>query len=109
METLVALVDLKPIRIQRLADRVEGEIVFWRSAKPDDLLMPVGEETLRAHAVRIVPDDEIGKPHLAVRPHPIHQAEQIAAAGFALILQTAEQHEIPRRLQDTLHLANPSP
>src|SRR5215831_17044839 len=74
IEALIALVDLEPLRIEWLADRVEVKIIFGRPGKPGDLFMPVGEEALRTHAVRIVPDDEIDEPHLAVRPHPAHQA-----------------------------------
>src|SRR6185437_4027809 len=101
--------DLERMRIERLPHGVEVEIVFWRPGKPGDLLMPVGEEALRTHAVRVIPDDEIGEQHLAVRPHPAHQAAQVAAAGFALILQTAEQHEIARRRQHALDFAEPFP
>src|SRR6185437_3992234 len=59
VEPLVALVDLERMRIERLPHGVEVEIVFWRPGKPGDLLMPVGEEALRTHAVRVIPDDEI--------------------------------------------------
>ena len=56
--------------------------------------MAVGEEAVCAEAVRIVPDDEIGEPHLAVHAHPTDQAHQVATAGFILILQAAEDDEI---------------
>ncbi len=69
--------------------------------------MPVGEEALRAHAVRIIPDDEIRQPHFTVLAHPAHQAEQVAATGLVLILQAAEQYEIARRQQHALDLAQP--
>jgi hypothetical protein len=93
-EPLVALVDFECLRIEWLPDGIEVEEIFRRPGKPGDLFMPVGEEALGAHAVRIIPDDEIGEQHPAVRPHPAHQAEQVAAAGLALILQAAEQHEV---------------
>src|SRR5690348_13822702 len=69
IEPLVALVDLERLPIERAADRVEIEEIFRRPGKPGDLLMPVGEEALRAHAVRIIPDDEIGEQHAAMRAH----------------------------------------
>src|SRR6185312_10838366 len=72
IEPLVALVNLKRLPIERAADRVEIKKIFRRPGKPGDLLMPVGEETLRAHAVRIIPDDEIGEQHAAMRAHPAH-------------------------------------
>src|SRR5579859_2970609 len=44
VEPLVALVELEDLRIERLPDRVEVEIVFRRLGKPGDLLVPVRSE-----------------------------------------------------------------
>ena len=70
--------------------------------------MPVGEEASRAHAVRIVPDDQVREQHIAGMPQMLNEGEKVAAAGFALVLQAAKNRDIAGRRQYPFGFPKPS-
>ena len=93
-ETLVLLIEPLGFLIERLANGVEIKIIFRRLREPDDFLVAVGEEAVRPHAVRVVPDNEVHEVEQLFASDFGNDREQIAASSFALILKPAKDHKI---------------
>ncbi len=89
------------------ANRIQVEVVLRGLAEPGDLFVTVGKEALRAHAVRVIPHDEVREQHRAVLAQVLDECEQIARAGFRLVLKPAEQCEASSRCENALRFGEP--
>src|SRR5262249_37821865 len=94
IEPLVSLIRVEGFWIESRSHRIEVEEIFRGLCEPRDLFVTVGEKALRAHSIRIVPDDEVGQQHAAVSSEPSDETDQVSGSGFGLILQPSEQREI---------------